>query len=204
MKVFTFLLIVAIAAAFAPVSRLPHSRRLLSTPRRASHPLSIDSVQIPDETWSTTASGLRYFDEAIGDGESPQKGDVVKVMYTGWLESTGDQFDSSRGRDPIAFALGTGKVIPGWDEGIAGMRVGGKRQLSIPSTLGYGANGAGSAIPPGASLQFECELVGVESGVSGFMSTFPGGKQNLVLAAVLALSFVPYFLPVEMRPPGWK
>lgn len=128
----------------------------------------------------------------------------VKVEYTGWLEATGKQFDSSLGRAPIAFAVGTGRVIPGWDEGIMGMKIGGQRKLSIPSELAYGADGAGPDIPPDSRLQFDCKLVSVESGMAGFVSAFPGGATNLLLISVLALSFIPYFVPEGIRPDFWK
>ena len=83
------------------------------------------------------------------------------------------------------------------------MRVGGKRTLLIPAELGYGEDGAG-AIPPGATLRFECELVDVETGFAAFLSTFPGGISNIVLTSLLALSFVPYALPPELKPDAWK
>ena len=157
-----------------------------------------------DETWVTTDSGLSYLDEKVGEGEMPNANDVVKVQYTGWLESSGKEFDSSKGRAPIAFAVGAGRVIPGWDEGIATMKVGGKRRLSIPAELGYGDKGAGEAIPPNSRLQFETELVGVESGFAAFTSTFPGGVPNLVLVTLLLLSFIPYYLPPDMMPSFYK
>jgi peptidylprolyl isomerase len=110
----------------------------------------------------TTASGLRYIDEVVGTGASPVTGHKVKVLYTGLLED-GTVFDSSakHGGIPIEFAIGTGGVIPGWDEGIMGMKVGGKRKLIIPSALGYGPQGQ-PPIPPNATLIFETELVGAD------------------------------------------
>jgi FKBP-type peptidyl-prolyl cis-trans isomerase len=95
-----------------------------------------------------------------GDGETVTTGDTAAVHYTGWLPD-GTQFDSSRGRDPIQFQLGAREVIPGWDEGVAGMRVGGRRQLVIPPELAYGEQGAGGVIPPRATLVFDVELLGV-------------------------------------------
>jgi len=111
---------------------------------------------------TTTPSGLEYWEIKKGTGKLAEKGKKVSVHYTGWL-TDGKEFDSSRDSgEPIQFDLGTGQVIKGWDEGIAGMKVGGKRQLRIPPALGYGARGAGSAIPPNATLVFDVELMGVK------------------------------------------
>jgi len=109
----------------------------------------------------TTASGLKYTDVKVGSGASPVKGKMVKVHYTGTLEN-GKKFDSSVGKEPFTFAIGVGQVIAGWDEGVMGMKVGGKRKLIIPSKLGYGARGAGSDIPPNATLLFDVELLDVQ------------------------------------------
>jgi FKBP-type peptidyl-prolyl cis-trans isomerase len=109
----------------------------------------------------TLPSGLRYTDLAPGEGEEAKAGDVVEVHYTGWL-TDGKKFDSSRDRnEPFRFRLGKGMVIKGWDEGVAGMKRGGKRRLTIPSVLGYGKRGAGDVIPPDADLVFEVELLGI-------------------------------------------
>ena len=108
----------------------------------------------------TTASGLKFTDVKVGSGASPVKGKQVKVHYTGTLEN-GKQFDSSVGRGPFSFVIGVGQVIAGWDEGVMGMKVGGKRKLIIPSKLGYGERGAGGAIPPNATLLFDVELLDV-------------------------------------------
>lgn len=109
----------------------------------------------------TTPSGLKYVDQAVGTGEVAVAGKNVNVHYTGWLEN-GKKFDSSVDRgQPFSFPLGAGRVIKGWDEGVQGMRVGGKRKLTIPSDLGYGSRGAGGVIPPNATLIFDVELLGV-------------------------------------------
>ena len=109
----------------------------------------------------TTASGLIYEELTVGAGAEAASGQRVTVHYTGWL-TNGTKFDSSKDRDdPFKFQLGQGQVIQGWDEGVAGMKVGGKRKLTIPPALGYGARGAGGASPPNATLVFEVELLGV-------------------------------------------
>jgi FKBP-type peptidyl-prolyl cis-trans isomerase FkpA len=111
---------------------------------------------------TTTPSGLKYTDLAVGQGEEARPGKTVEVHYTGWL-TNGTKFDSSLDRNrPFSFHLGAGQVIRGWDEGVAGMKVGGKRRLTIPPDLGYGARGAGGVIPPNATLVFEVELLGVK------------------------------------------
>jgi FKBP-type peptidyl-prolyl cis-trans isomerase FkpA len=115
----------------------------------------------PEGNEVTTSSGLQYIDLKIGAGATAHVGQNVSVHYTGWLEN-GKKFDSSVDRgQPFSFPLGAGRVIKGWDEGVQGMKVGGKRKLTIPSNLGYGARGAGGAIPPNATLIFEVELLGM-------------------------------------------
>jgi len=110
----------------------------------------------------TTESGLKYFDIVEGEGESPAEGETVVVHYSGWLED-GQLFDSSIERgSPFSFVIGTGNVIPGWDEGVATMKVGGKRQLVIPADLAYGETGSGGVIPPGATLIFDVELLEIQ------------------------------------------
>ena len=114
-----------------------------------------------DQPLTKTASGLGYLDLVEGTGPQPKSGESVRVHYTGWLEN-GKKFDSSHDRrEPLVFPIGKGQVIKGWDEGVAGMKVGGKRKLTVPPELGYGARGAGGVIPPNATLIFEVELLGI-------------------------------------------
>lgn len=109
-----------------------------------------------------TSSGLRYVDLKMGTGASPSTGKTAVVHYTGWL-TTGRKFDSSKDRnEPFRFPIGQGRVIKGWDEGVSTMKIGGVRKLIIPPELAYGDRGAGSVIPPGATLIFEVELLSVE------------------------------------------
>jgi FKBP-type peptidyl-prolyl cis-trans isomerase FkpA len=116
---------------------------------------------------TTTKSGLKYEDLKVGTGAIAMPGNNVSVHYTGWLDNNGKpgkKFDSSLDRGmPFSFPLGAGRVIKGWDEGVAGMKVGGKRRLFIPAKLGYGARGAGAAIPPNANLIFDVELLKVNN-----------------------------------------
>ena len=125
---------------------------------RSPGPMPVDSV-----------AELQRIDQRIGNGATATAGSDVTVHYTGWIydesatEQRGEEFDSSVKRgEPFTYLLGAGQVIRGWDEGVAGMKVGGKRLLLIPSDLGYGVNGAGGVIPPNASLVFEVELLGVK------------------------------------------
>ena len=120
----------------------------------------------PKGTPVTTASGLQTIDGTVGTGASPKTGQRCSMHYTGWLYNNGvkgAKFDSSVDRSqPFEFVIGTGQVIKGWDEGVASMKVGGKRTLIIPPELGYGARGAGGVIPPNATLMFDVELLGVK------------------------------------------
>ena len=114
----------------------------------------------------TTPTGLQITDIKVGTGATPKTGQTCVMHYTGWLwvdGAKGAKFDSSLDRGkPFTFPIGAGRVIKGWDEGVASMKVGGKRTLIIPPALGYGARGAGGAIPPNATLMFDVELLGVK------------------------------------------
>lgn len=115
--------------------------------------------------YQTLPSGLQVDDVKVGAGAEAKAGDDVSVHYTGWLyadQTAGQKFDSSKDRgEPFSFPLGAGHVIKGWDEGVAGMKIGGTRRLIIPPAMGYGARGAGGVIPPNATLLFEVDLLGV-------------------------------------------
>jgi peptidylprolyl isomerase len=149
------LLALAVAGAFCLVA---------ATGSRAANPGQADDSK--SKKMTKTESGLQYLDDKEGTGESPTTGGTCVMHYTGWLwenEAKGKKFDSSKDRgQPFEFRIGVGEVIKGWDEGVASMKVGGKRQLLIPPKLGYGARGAGRVIPPNATLLFEVELLGVK------------------------------------------
>ena len=120
------------------------------------------SLGVDTTTMTKAPSGLWYTDVAVGHGAEAEPGRTVRVHYTGWLPN-GTKFDSSRDRgEPFAFTLGAGQVIAGWDEGVKGMKVGGRRKLVLPPQLAYGEGGAPPAIPPGATLVFDVEVLGVE------------------------------------------
>ena len=126
----------------------------------------VERSDAADNQVTEMPDGLKYTDTKIGDGATAKAGNKVSVNYTGWLYENGakgKKFDSSLDRgQPFQFTLGAHQVIAGWDEGVAGMKVGGKRTLIIPPELGYGARGAGRVIPPNATLLFEVELLGVK------------------------------------------
>jgi FKBP-type peptidyl-prolyl cis-trans isomerase len=119
-------------------------------------------TQLAPDAFTQTQSGLRYTDILVGKGEPAKPGNQVTVHYTGWLEN-GTRFDSSVLKNrAFQFDLGAGRVIAGWDEGVAGMSPGGIRQLIIPPDLGYGTSGAGNVIPPNATLIFEVQLIAIK------------------------------------------
>jgi FKBP-type peptidyl-prolyl cis-trans isomerase FkpA len=132
--------------------------------------LAVPAISADDQKteykWTMTATGLKYEDLKVGDGPTPKNGQTCVMHYTGWLwenGAKGKKFDSSVDRgQPFEFGLGMGRVIKGWDQGVATMKVGGKRLLLIPPQLGYGARGAGAVIPANATLLFEVELLGVK------------------------------------------
>ncbi len=140
--------------------------------RRAALALLAGAALVPATAFAqgskmtTTASGLQILDTVVGTGAEPKPGQTCVMHYTGWLYENGakgKKFDSSHDRnEPFAFQIGAGRVIRGWDEGVATMKVGGKRTLIIPPQLGYGARGAGGVIPPNATLMFDVELLGLK------------------------------------------
>ena len=129
-----------------------------------NQPIKIASSSVPKElNMVESTTGLKYEDEVVGSGDIAEPGQKVTVHYTGWLYPTGEMFDSSKNHgSPFSFPLGAGRVIAGWDQGVKGMKVGGKRILIIPPDLGYGAYGAPPSIPPDATLKFEVELLAVQ------------------------------------------
>jgi FKBP-type peptidyl-prolyl cis-trans isomerase len=129
---------------------------------RMPTPTSTAAPEAAQQAPQATASGLQFVDVQSGTGAEAQRGQTVTVQYTGWL-ADGTKFDSSRDRhQPFVFKLGQGQVIKGWDEGVAGMKVGGVRKLTIPPDLAYGVRGFGRAIPPNATLTFEVELLAAQ------------------------------------------
>ena len=151
-----YIAMVAVMLALAVAAVLAQSAARKPTAPNTASPAKVtgDGVKTP--------SGLVYWDIRVGNGESAKEGSRVRVHYTGWL-TTGKKFDSSvDAGKPFDFTIGNGEVIKGWEDGITGMRVGGKRQLRIPPELGYGADGYPPAIPPNATLIFDIQLLGVQ------------------------------------------
>jgi len=149
------LLVLAALAAGAGACDLNDFRR---TP--IEHAGFAKELHVDTTAMTVTPSGLHYTDLAVGNGPAAGRGSTVAVQYTGWL-ANGRQFDSSRGGNPLEFRIGNHEVIEGWDEGLTGMKVGGKRKLVIPPALAYGAEGSPPVIPANATLVFEVELVGL-------------------------------------------
>lgn len=129
-------------------------------PAAAARPHTNAPTKVTGEG-TKTASGLQYWDIKVGSGQEAKKGDHVNVHYTGWL-TNGKKFDSSVGGKPFDFRIGNGDVIKGWEEGVTGMKVGGKRQLRIPPDLAYGKDGYPGAIPPNATLIFDIQLLAIK------------------------------------------
>lgn len=149
----------ATAANLPTTEPIANLSKVAATPLMAETPTPTSTKKVEaSQNYVTTPSGLKYLDMVEGSGEAPQAGQTVTVHYTGTLEN-GSKFDSSRDRgNPFKFKLGGGQVIKGWDEGIASMKVGGRRQLVIPPELGYGSRGIGP-IPPNSTLIFDVELL---------------------------------------------
>jgi FKBP-type peptidyl-prolyl cis-trans isomerase len=147
--------ILALAAAPAIAQTAPKK------PSPAAHPNTNAPTKVNGDGVKTD-SGLQYWEIRVGTGEAAKEGSRVRVHYSGWL-TTGKKFDSSVDRGtPFDFTIGNGEVIKGWEEGVAGMKVGGKRQLRIPPELGYGADGSPPTIPPNATLIFDIQLLAVQ------------------------------------------
>lgn len=179
-------LLVAAATALAPVRVRPLRRSVLG-----AEPVAQEAE---GDAWTVTMSGLKYVDEVVGDGALASPGTVATVLYTGRLVKSGRVFDSSDGKGAFKFLVGSGSVIPGWEEGIATMRVGGKRRLYVPAALGYGEFGSGgnAMIPKNADLEFDTELTYVgEGAIAAFAAKFSiGYNLRTAILALLALSIV--------------
>lgn len=162
--------LVVIAGCAKKESPPPQQSQTTATQQPAEQAAIQAAAGIPKVSGDTitTPSGLKYVEIVVGTGDMPKTGQLVLAHYTGWL-TDGTKFDSSRDRgQPFPFPIGQGRVIKGWDEGLASMKVGGRRLLVIPPDLGYGSRGAGGGvIPPGATLVFDVELVGIQNPPAG-------------------------------------
>src|SRR4029077_15779377 len=153
-------LVLAVSTAMAQGSSAQSGSAQKPTGSTAKKPVAVGPTQVSGEG-TKTSSGLQYWDITAGTGGEAKKGQKVTVHYTGWL-TNGKKFDSSLGGKPFPFRIGSGNVIKGWEEGVAGMKVGGKRQLRIPQDLAYGSRGYPGVIPPYATLIFDVQLVSVQ------------------------------------------
>lgn len=161
MPKYTAMIVVLLLAATCAVAQSASNGKLPKRPKGHAPLSAMTTPEIVSGEGTTTASGLRYWDIAPGVGPVAAKGKAVKIHYTGWLES-GKKFDSSLdSHQPAIFIVGAGQVIPGWDEGIAGMQLGAKRQLRVPSYLAYGRQGS-PMVPPNSDLVYDVEVIGVQ------------------------------------------
>jgi len=161
MKRLVILAMLATVALMAAQTSKSGAQKSTAAPQAAAAPKTSGPTPVTGKP-QTTLSGVEYWDIKLGTGQTAVAGKRLSMHYTGWL-TNGKKFDSSLDRgEPFEFTLGRGQVIKGWDEGVAGMKVGGKRQLKIPPAAGYGARGAGNVIPPNATLIFDVELVAVK------------------------------------------
>jgi len=158
----TMFALIAMVAATACGQTVTPTQETASPGAEATGAPSEEATPAEPKGGAEQATALKIDDLVVGKGAAAKSGDKVKVHYTGWL-TDGTKFDSSKdGGQPFEFNLGAGQVIPGWDQGVAGMKVGGKRKLTIPPDLGYGASGTpGGPIPPNATLIFEVELLAI-------------------------------------------
>uniref|UniRef100_A0A7R9WWY8 peptidylprolyl isomerase n=1 Tax=Craspedostauros australis TaxID=1486917 RepID=A0A7R9WWY8_9STRA len=190
----SLLLVIGSCAAFSPSSPVA-SRSVARTVsnnvaalRSGSNPLEVvDDESNAFEAYSVTDpnQGLATKDTVVGTGEAAKTGDVITVAYAGRLMSNGKQFDAGAG---FSFKLGEGRVMPGWEQGISGMRVGGKRTLRIPPGLAYGERGASDVIPPNSHLEFDCELKGIASNpIEATLQQLNWQKERVITFALLLI-----------------
>ena len=160
------------------------------TPLLMAQRAVVVAAEAGEEVWTTTTpSGLKTVDLTVGSGEEAVDGSMVLVNFVGRLASDGSEFGTTFGKRPVEFELGARKMIPGWEEGIRGMKVGGKRKMLIPPELAYGDEGGGPLIPPGAALEYETTLINSVKlqGLDLIAAKVPGGKTNLGLGALIIL-----------------